>query len=339
MAELFLTLSAEERREALGVAAAQTARPAHLLEKDVWVVWTLQTLFEAAYGRDLVFKGGTSLSKAYGVIRRFSEDVDLTYDIRALAPDLKGDGDEPLPPTRSQEKKWTKEIRERLPAWVADQVVPSIEQRLADQKLSARVSLEADKLFIAYEAVTAASAYVRPAVLLEFGARSTGEPSELKAIACDAASTLPGLLFPTATPRVMRAERTFWEKATAMHVYCAQGQFRGGERFARHWYDVARLHDAGIAASAIADRKLAEAVARHKSAFFAEKDAAGNQIDYHAAVSGGLHLVPVDEARVSLAQDYQRMVDEGLLLDAPESFDTLVHQIQTIQDLVNSQPK
>jgi predicted nucleotidyltransferase component of viral defense system len=80
-------LSRADQREALLVAAERAGRPAHLLEKDIWVVWALEHLFDGPHAGHLVFKGGTSLSKAYGVIRRFSEDVDLTYDIRAIAPD------------------------------------------------------------------------------------------------------------------------------------------------------------------------------------------------------------------------------------------------------------
>lgn len=90
--------------------------------------------------------------------------------------------------------------------------------------------------------------------------------------------------FPEATPQVMRAERTFWEKATAIHVFCAQGTFRGGDRFARHWHDVARLAAARFDDSAIVDKDLALAVADHKSIFFAEKNSAGEPISYHAAV-------------------------------------------------------
>ncbi len=90
MSDVFLQLSAEDRIEALATAAAESGRPAHLLEKDVWVVWALRALFDAPLGEALVFKGGTSLSKAYDVIQRFSEDIDLTYDIRRLLPDLDG---------------------------------------------------------------------------------------------------------------------------------------------------------------------------------------------------------------------------------------------------------
>src|SRR6185503_13075331 len=109
MAELFLKLPRKERGDALGVAASASGRPTHLLEKDVWVVWALRTVFTASFGAHLVFKGGTSLSKAYGAIKRFSEDVDLTYDIRTIAPDLVGENNaEALPPSKSQEKKWSK---------------------------------------------------------------------------------------------------------------------------------------------------------------------------------------------------------------------------------------
>ena len=270
MADLFLQLSADERRDALSVAAALSGRPLHLLDKDVWVVWILDVLFQAPFAAHLVFKGGSSLSKAYKIISRFSEDVDLTYDIRALAPDMVSGDVEPLPSNRSQEKRWTKQIRSRLPQWISDQVVPVIARALSEQELSARLSIDGEKVFMEYDPLAKGSGYTRPTVMLEFGARSTGEPWEFRAIRCDAAEHLPSVVFPTAAPRVMRPERTFWEKATAIHVFCAQGQFRGGDRFARHWHDITRLDRAGVAKTAIANLALALTVARHKAVFFAE---------------------------------------------------------------------
>ncbi|MEO5655098.1 MAG: nucleotidyl transferase AbiEii/AbiGii toxin family protein [Nitrosospira sp.] len=331
----FFELSTIERLEALNAAASSSGRLPHLLEKDVWVVWSLRHLFDGPHADHLVFKGGTSLSKAYGVIRRFSEDVDLTYDIRAIAGDLVGDADVPLPVSKSQEKKWSKEIRARLANWVAGEIVPRLKQELERQSLPALVRAEEDKVFIDYAPLAAGTGYVAPAVMLEFGTRSTGEPSELRLIQCDAAAYLPMLVFPTATPRVMRAERTFWEKATAIHVFCAQGTFRGGERFARHWHDVARLDTAGFVDAAIADTALGKAVADHKSIFFAEKSPHGELIDYHAAVSGGLQLVPDDEALAALASDYQHMVDDGLFLDDAEPFEALLQRCRVIQQKAN----
>ena len=323
MADAFLRLSAQDRRDALGVAADRSGRPTHLLEKDVWVVWALATLYGGPLGEHLVFKGGTSLSKAYQVIRRFSEDVDLTYDIRAIAPDLVGDNGEALPKTRSEEKRWSSEVRRRLPEWIRDTVQPVIANALAAESLTAAVRVEGEKLFIDYEATATGSGYVAPSVMLEFGARSTGEPASLRDVACDASGLIDGLIFPTARARVMHAERTFWEKATAIHVYCLQERLRG-DRYARHWHDVVRLDEAGFAEAAFADRELANAVARHKAMFFAEKAADRTVIDYRAAVNGGLQLVPVGDGAKALAEDYARMIDDGLLLDEAEPFDALM---------------
>lgn len=335
MADAFLHLPTEDRREALGMAADRSGRPPHLLEKDVWVVWALAVLYGSVLGEHLVFKGGTSLSKAYQVIRRFSEDVDLTYDIRAIAPDLVGGDGEGLPKTRSEEKRWSSDVRRRLPEWVEGSVQPIIAEALAAEALAATIRVEGEKLFIDYEAATAGSAYVAPSVMLEFGARSTGEPASLRDIACDASGLIEGVTFPTARPRVMHAERTLWEKATAIHVFCLQERLRG-DRFARHWHDVARLDEAGFAASAFADRDLAKAVARHKTMFFAEKAADRTPVDYAAAVNGALRLVPAGDGLKALEEDYARMVDDGLLLQDAEPFEALMARCADIATRANN---
>lgn len=135
------------------------------------------------------------------------------------------------------------------------------------------------------------AAYAESTVLLEFGARSTGEPASLRDVTCDALGLVEGVGFPAAQPRVMHAERTFGEKATAMYVFCLQQRLRGG-RFSRHWHDVVRLDEAGFVDAAIKDRSLADSVARHKSMFFAEKAGDGSKIDYARMVEDG--LLPAD---------------------------------------------
>jgi hypothetical protein len=334
MAESFLHLSVQDRRDALNAIADRSGLAPHLLEKDVWVVWTLATLYSAPLGEHLVFKGGTSLSKAYRVIRRFSEDIDLTYDIRAIAPDLVGGSDEALPKTRSEEKRWSSEVRRRLPEWVDATVQPVIANALALEGLAATIRVDGEKLFIDYEAATTGSGYVAPSVMLEFGARSTGEPASFRDVVCDASGLIDGLIFPTARPRVMHAERTFWEKATAIHVFCLQERLRG-DRFARHWHDVVRLDEAGITDAAFADRELANAVARHKAMFFAEKAADRTPIDYAAAVNGSLRLVPIGDGVKALEEDYARMVDDGLFLDDVEPFAMLMARCADIAARAN----
>ena len=335
MLDAYFDLSSEDSYDALQAAASRSGRPAHLLEKDIWVVWSLSALFDAPFAAHLVLKGGTSLSKGYQAIDRFSEDVDLTYDIRAIVPELAPADGEALPPTRSQEQRWTKTIRERLEVWVRETVSPILLERLKDERVAARVTAHPDTLQIEYEPQGKGSGYVRPVVLLEFGARSTGEPFERRPVTCDAAAHLPEVTFPEATPAVMRPERTFWEKATAIHVFCHGGLFRGAERFSRHWYDIASLDRTGFVASAIADRDLARRVARHKSIFFREKDGEGAVIDYETAVRGELQLVPDGAAEETLAADYAGMVSDGLVFESAPDFTTLIAQCREIQTRAN----
>jgi hypothetical protein len=336
MAENYLTLSREDRLEALGVAATKSGRPVHLLEKDIWVVWALDGLFSADFGKHLVFKGGTSLSKAYDVIGRFSEDIDVTYDVRELIPELVGEG-APIPRSNSQAKKWRDAIDEKLAAWVKEKALPAINKHVETTGVDVTVTAEGTNIYIDYDPLAKGKGYVAPRVTIEFGARSTGEPCEERPIACDAAPHLPDLEFPTAKPKAMLPKRTFWEKATAIHVYC-RGDTQD-DRYARHWHDLVRLDDAGFAQAAFDDRALAKEVAEFKGKFFRARDTSGNPIDYAAAVSGDLQLVPGPEALKQLEADYKKMADDGILLDDAEPFADLIERCADLEKRANAKPE
>jgi len=332
MPENYLTLSRQDRLDALGVATTRSGRPVHLLEKDIWVVWAIDGLFKSEFGKHLVFKGGTSLSKGYEVIRRFSEDIDVTYDVRELIPELAGD--DTLPTTNSQAKKWRDAIDEKLPAWVRDTALPAINKHVMDTDVDVTVTVEGANIYIDYDPLAKGKGYFPPRVTIEFGARSTGEPFEERQITCDAAKHLPDIEFPAAKPRVMLPKRTFWEKATAVHVFCKQGA--QGDRLSRHWHDLVRLDDARYAEAAFADRALAKEIAEFKGKFFREKDRDGNPIDYMAAVSGALQLVPDAETRKALEADYKKMADDGILLDDAEPFADLMKRCADLQRRENA---
>ncbi|MGY0196085.1 nucleotidyl transferase AbiEii/AbiGii toxin family protein [Leptothrix sp. BB-4] len=336
MADAFFALSDADRRDVLEVARECSGRPTHLLEKDVWVVWTLAALFDSPVADQLTFKGGTSLSKAYRIIERFSEDIDLTVDIRRLIPDLAGEGRE-LPASRSQADKWTRAVRDSLPGWVDAQVRPWLAQRLAESGIAAELHVagkENEQLQLHYPALSGGTGYVAPVVTLEFGGRATGEPHQTMPIACDMDGHVEGVEFPTAAPQVMSVSRTFWEKATAAHVYCAQARLRG-ERFARHWHDLAAIARSTHFDQVVADRAVAQTVADHKSCFFAEKDATGSWIDYGLATRGGLQIVPAGAAREVLAADYAAMVADEVMLGSAVPFDALMRACEDLQDRAN----
>lgn len=338
MADSIFSLAERDRADFFRAAVGRVGRNAILLEKDVWVVWALRALFEDPVGAHLVFKGGTSLSKAHRLIERFSEDLDLTYDIRELAGDLLQRGDHgevvDIPETRAQIQRVSAAItRKRLPAWVKDTIAPIIQDRLDRDGARARIELNGCNLSIRYAEED--HGHVKSAVLLEFGARATGEPADLHDIACDSAAAGLGIDLPAARARVMKAERTFWEKATAVHVFCKSGDPVGDHK-ARHWYDLERLDAHGVAAAAIADGDLALQVATHKSAFFRERDAAGEWIPYDAAVQGGLQLVPVGDHLRELETDYAAMQADGLLPADALGFSALMQRCGEIAASANA---
>jgi hypothetical protein len=174
-------------------------------------------------------------------------------------------------------------------------------------------------------------------VKAEFGARSTGEPCEERQITCDAAEQLPDLIFPTANPRVMLPKRTFWEKATAVHVFCRANT--QDDRYARHWHDLVRLDEARFAEAALDDRALANEVAEFKARFFRARDSGGNPIDYTAAVSGDLQLVPDADALKTLEADYKKMIEDGVLLDDAEPFGDLIEDCSDLERRANAKGK
>lgn len=337
MSESWFALSREDQAEALEVAAASTGRPPHLLEKDTWVVWTLSAIYESALAEKLTFKGGTSLSKVYKIIDRFSEDVDLTYDIREVVPDLLRNGN-PIPASSSQAKKITDAVRDRLPDWIKNTVQPILQSAIQRDGVQATLSLagkENEKLILTYTPIKVGTGYAASTIQLEFGGRATGEPHQRHAVTCDMAPAIEGISFPTAQPLVMGAERTFWEKATAAHVYSLQGRLRG-ERYSRHWYDLAAMAKSGHAQTAITDLQLGKDVAEHKSMFFAEKNADKAWIDYTAAVGGAIQLVPEGGALDSLKLDYAAMLEDGLLSSNQPSFAEIIEICFALQRNINT---
>jgi len=253
--------------------------------------------------------------------------------VRELIPELVAGG-APIPKSNSQAERWRAAIDEKLAAWVQDEALSVINKHVEATGVDVKGTAEGTNIYIDYDPLAKGTGYVPPRVKIEFGARSTGEPFEERQITCDAAEQLPDLEFPAAKPRVMLPKRTFWEKATAVHVYC--GRRTQGDRYSRHWHDLVRLDDAGYAQEAFDDRVLAKEVAEFKGKFFRAKDIKGNPIDYAAAVSGALQLVPDAQALKTLAADYKKMADDGILLGDAEPFADLIKRCADLERRANA---
>lgn len=331
MAERFLDLPRADRKEIIEDRALALGRTPVVVEKDVWVCWVLQCLFNLPDRVPTIFKGGTSLSKVYGAIARFSEDIDITLDCRTLVSTF-----DPFHTSvsRSRVKKHAEALNSACTRYIAEVVFPHLQKSLAAEfSKGYSVELDHDRLWIRYESALDPSAgYVQRDVLVEFGGRNSTQPSEQRVVRPYLADVLDVLDFPSPTVDVLRPERTFWEKATLIHVQCCTAEFKPSkDRSARHWYDLARLADHDIGSAALSDRALLEDVVKYKTAFYS-----GRGTNYEACLSGGLRLIPDDEMKRSLAVDYNKMIGDGMFEGTPPSFDLVLDRLSTLERAINA---
>lgn len=173
--------------------------------------------------------------------------------------------------------------------------------------------------------------YIQESVLIEFGGRNITEPSGGHLVRPYLADAIGDLLFPSAMVEVLAAERTFWEKATLIHVECHRPEFRTtAERLSRHWYDLAMLAEHAIGESALGNRDLLADVVRHKKVFFHSGHAS-----YDACLSGALRLIPGKAELAALQTDFEKMVEAGMFFVAPPSFAEIVDRLRHVETQIN----
>ena len=336
MADAFLSLPAADRRDILETAAARLSRPAIVLEKDVWICRVLQTLFSMPNNHPMAFKGGTSLSKVYGIIDRFSEDVDITLDYRAFANEF-----DVFAPgvSRSAIRRFSDRLKSRVDDYLRHVIGPALEAAVSELPASGRPAVrigeDGERIRLAYpSAVDNPIGYLDTEVLLEFGGRNIVDPSERHGIVPDIAALTPDLDWPVATVTVLSPARTFWEKATLIHVECHRRRLPAGpERLSRHWFDLACFarHDAGRAA--LSDRALLEDVVRHKTVFFNASYA-----HYDQCLDGRLRLVPDNDGIDGLRSDYDAMRRGGIVGADALPFDDLIERLRALETEINRRP-
>ncbi|MBI4454586.1 MAG: nucleotidyl transferase AbiEii/AbiGii toxin family protein [Acidobacteria bacterium] len=336
MPEAFLQLPRKRQKEILATVASQIGLSPTALEKDVWLCWVIQHLFVTPRRLPMALKGGTSLSKVYEVIHRFSEDVDITLDYRTL-----NDGFDPFSPEASGQKR--RKFRDQLDAGVLrhvqEIVLPHFQGVIENEIGSEEFTLEVgqDKkgvtLSLSYPSVLdEASSYIKSQVRVEFGGSNVTEPSREFAIRPYVATHLPALSFPEASPIVLSCARTFWEKATLIHMQCNRSQLnRKVEHLSRHWYDLAMLADHRLGVQALAERSLFQDVVKHKKAFFSSSYA-----NYDDCLNGKLRLLPDEGMLRELRTDFQEMLSAGMYYGTPPLFNNVIEKLRTLERQINS---
>jgi len=336
----FANEPANIQKETFSEAAGRMGVSPIIIEKDFWVCWALKRLFSLPdIGVGLIFKGGTSLSKGYNAISRFSEDVDISLDRRNLGFVDERDPANPKLSNRER-KKLLKELQIDAERFITGDLQSKLNGEM-ENTLSRKFTLKPDTkdgqtLLFEYPESLGASAYgtgyVRPQVKLEFGARGSHLPAVNKKIVPYVDNEIPELIDePTVSVNVLGAERTFWEKATILHMLYHQDSGKPlADRMSRHYYDLAQLANSETREVALDDMALLADVAEHKTIFF---QAAWAQ--YGDAKPGSLRLLPHKELEKTLRHDYTSM-NEMIMGEVP-SFDEILAAINSLEEEINSQ--
>lgn len=331
--DVFVNDDPRERLAGFDEAAARLGMSSVIVEKDFWVCWTLQQLFAASSVRQhLIFKGGTSLSKAFGAISRFSEDIDLSLDRGLLG--FVGEKD-PAAHSGKAQKALLAELEGAAADFIGGPLLAEL-QALFAARLKQHHSVERDPedpqtLLFSYPRVAGADGYVKPVVRMEFGARGVLLPAEEKRVIPDLERAIPGILSdPEVAVIVLGVERTFWEKATILHMLAHRDPGKPlPDRMSRHYYDMAMLSRHPARALALSDLALLDEVAHHKSIWFRAAWA-----NYETAKPGSLRLSPGPELEKALRRDYAGM-REMLIGDVP-GFDEILAEIAALEREINA---
>lgn len=330
----YFTLEKTARAEIIHASALMMKVDPIIIEKDLWVVLALRALFDQNQEHNthkaLTFKGGTSLSKAYQAIERFSEDIDITIDRKYLGLQIT---DEELKTfSRKQRDKTLQELATQGHAFIKS-LQPFLESTLSSLISHGNITINFSQsdplsLEIFYPSCIESSynSYIKHRIYIEFGVRGDSYPTETRTVRSYLHETIKQLNDVLVSVNVLLPIRTFFEKVTLLHAQAHTEDTY--ERLSRHYYDLHQLVQKGYLKEAITQLELLQSVISHKSLFFASKKASYETISTH-----GLKLLPSEHKLHELQKDYQAM--ELMIFGKHPSFEAIMNSIQEIEATLN----
>ncbi|MBQ8870266.1 MAG: nucleotidyl transferase AbiEii/AbiGii toxin family protein [Alphaproteobacteria bacterium] len=322
MIEQIAQLSENERKALFMEASSTLKMNAEMVEKDFWVCWVLNRIFSDDYLKKVFcFKGGTSLSKAYHLIERFSEDIDLILDWNTVS-----NGEEIYKQSKNQQNKRNEELLVNSQQFISTVLKDKIEQVVGD---ICRVTVdEQDKnnLQIWYPKGISGN-YLLSYIKLEIGPLAAWMPNKPCAIVPYVNGLANNITFKDIIVPTIVAERTFWEKATILHSehYRTSGI---PDRYSRHYYDLYKMAQTGIKDAAFANIELLKAVVDFKQTFYYTAWA-----HYSEAKVGSFHLLPTSDNLKNLRNDYQKM--HGMIFGDYPDFDEILASLKDLEQQIN----
>ncbi len=324
-------LPSEEREILFKNTAAKKGLPEAIIEKDFWVCFVLEYLFNRSmWKKQLAFKGGTSLSKAYDLIQRFSEDIDLMLDWRVLGYSYNEPWEDR---SKTKQLKFNEDSIDRLFAFLRNDFLPTFKTDMSEL-----LGAEADVFITDDDAGTVKfsypsafkDTYVLRTIRLEIGALGAWTPTHPVKIRSYAAEYYPRIFkIPETEVLTTTAARTFWEKATILHqeAFRPEGSLIP-DRYSRHYYDLYQMAHATVKSEALSQPELLVKVAEFKDKFYPRGWAR-----YNEARIGTLRLVPAEHSIARIASDYSKM-QSMIFGDAP-TFDEMLSYIKTLEKEIN----
>ena len=336
----FLALPERDRRDVFTAASRRLDTAPDYVEKDFWVCLILDLLFNALpEGHPkLLFKGGTSLSKAFGLIRRFSEDIDLVVHRDALG--FAGDRDPTAADGLSNKRRNAlfAELAQACGGYVRADLKAVLAASIGAMAGGCNVVPDEDDdqtLLVEYPSLYpgGGDVYVSPRVKIEAGARSALDPCTTRALTPYIAGELPDWPFRVANVATLAPERTFWEKLLILHgLHCGYrdaGRLPADkDRISRHYYDAAMIASSPTGENALSDTALLDAVRTHNLVAFRQA-----WKRFEEAVPGSLRLVPQEELHAAVKRDYRAMHD--MILGGAPEFEWIVDRLRLAEAAVN----
>lgn len=325
----FFSLPEAQQRMVLEQAAIRHNLAKQAVEKDLWVTAIIQIIFTLPCADSLVFKGGTSLSKVWGLINRFSEDIDLAIDRTIF--NLDGE----------LTKKKVKQLRKESSVFVRDELYRQLSDAIGQTPLNGRCTIEPQPdgdgtypeprtIFVRYQSLFADQiSYLSPIVKVEAGSRSLLEPTESVEINSLIETALPTISTTVASSKVKTAiaEKTFLEKAFLLHELFSTGKPVEARRRSRHIYDLHMMMQKGLAENAIANNELWETIHHHRATLTSMQG-----VDYTPDIRDRIQLVPPTESMASWKNDYEE-TNGSMIYNNPPSFEDLLESMDLLEHL------
>ena len=327
----FLQLPENEKVEIINQMHEETKLPQVIIEKDLWVTAVLRALFALNYSENLSFKGGTSLSKCWNLIERFSEDIDIAINREYFG--FIGDTFTIKQVSKNLRKATCKFIRNNLQFDLARKMEENgISTDLFSVKMNITpvTTIDPEKVFVEYKSVFNASPYIKNTVVLEIGGRSMKEPLQKVEIQSFIDKHFSQATFSEKSfeINVVVPERTFLEKVCLLHEeFFKPSESIRVERMSRHLYDLARMMDTPVVENALQNKDLFQSIVKHRRMFIAMKD-----FDYETLSSATLNIIPPKSVIAKWEDDYNKM--QTMIYGKSLSFNDIIDKITQLNEKI-----